>query len=104
MRLALCVALGLALAPGIGHAGTAIMAAADGCVACHGDAGALAALSGQSADHLKTLLAEFKAGHRAATVMDRITRGFSDRQLDAIADYWAAQPLPQPQSLPQAAP
>jgi cytochrome subunit of sulfide dehydrogenase len=34
---------------------------------------------------------EFRSGKRAATVMDRIARGFTDEEIDAIAAWWATQ-------------
>ena len=34
-------------------------------------------------------MAEFKAGTRAATVMDRIAKGFGPSETDAIAAWWS---------------
>jgi cytochrome c553 len=34
---------------------------------------------------------EFRSGQRAATVMDRIAKGFTDDEIQAIAAWYAAQ-------------
>jgi sulfide dehydrogenase cytochrome subunit len=34
---------------------------------------------------------EFRAGKRVASVMDRIARGFSDAEVEAIAAWYASQ-------------
>jgi cytochrome c553 len=34
---------------------------------------------------------EFRSGQRAATVMDRIAKGFTDEEIQAIAAWYAAQ-------------
>jgi cytochrome c553 len=36
-------------------------------------------------------MAEFRAGQRPTTVMDRIARGFTDDETRAIATWYAAQ-------------
>jgi sulfide dehydrogenase cytochrome subunit len=36
-------------------------------------------------------LQEFRSGQRAATVMDRIAKGFTDDEIQAIAAWYAAQ-------------
>jgi sulfide dehydrogenase cytochrome subunit len=33
----------------------------------------------------------FRSGQRSATVMDRIAKGFSDAEIDAIAEWYQAQ-------------
>jgi cytochrome c553 len=35
---------------------------------------------------------DFRSGRRAATVMDRIAKGFTDEEIQAIAAWYAAQP------------
>jgi sulfide dehydrogenase cytochrome subunit len=35
---------------------------------------------------------DFRAGRRAATVMDRIAKGFTDEEIQAIAAWYAVQP------------
>jgi cytochrome c553 len=34
---------------------------------------------------------EFRSGERAATVMDRIAKGFTDPEIEAIAAWFAQQ-------------
>jgi sulfide dehydrogenase cytochrome subunit len=36
-------------------------------------------------------LQEFRSGQRAATVMDRIAKGFTDAEIQAIAAWFAVQ-------------
>jgi cytochrome subunit of sulfide dehydrogenase len=48
-------------------------------------------LSGQSAEQIAGAMRAFKTGERPATLMNRIARGFSDDELDAIARWLAAR-------------
>lgn len=68
---------------------------ASSCANCHGTDGRLAgripALAGKSADELETKLLAFKHDEEvAATIMDRIAKGFSDAELAALASHFAA--------------
>jgi cytochrome c553 len=36
-------------------------------------------------------LQDFRAGRRPGTVMDRIAKGFTDEEIQAIAAWWATQ-------------
>jgi cytochrome c553 len=40
---------------------------------------------------------DFKSGARAATVMNRHAKGYSDVQIEQLAEYFAAQKRSQPQ-------
>ena len=67
------------------------------CASCHGtggrSAGAVPSIAGRSKADLLTMLNEFKAGKRpAATVMHQYAKGYSDAQLDSIAEYFSRQP------------
>lgn len=68
------------------------------CSACHGTQGraapqsAVPGLAGRSKDELVQLMAQFKSGQRPATVMHQISRGFSDDEVAAIAEYFSMQP------------
>jgi cytochrome c553 len=77
---------------------TVARALAASCTGCHGTGGngegGLPALAGRDAAALRAMLAEYKAGTRAATVMHQHAKGYSDAQLDAIAGWYAAQPAP----------
>jgi len=60
------------------------------CSGCHAQAARpdqIPSLSGRSADEIATAMLAFKAGTRAATVMDRIAKGFSDEEIRAIAQW-----------------
>jgi cytochrome c553 len=69
-------------------------AGAASCSGCHAPAGAggpVPPLDGRAASDTVTAMQEFRAGQRAATVMDRIAKGFSDAEIQAIAAWYAAQ-------------
>jgi sulfide dehydrogenase cytochrome subunit len=93
--LAICLAFGLALAPAAVKAAEPMAVMADACAGCHGtdghSIGGMPAFSGKSVDELKKFLREYKSGAREATVMDRIAKGYSDADLDAIAAYYASR-------------
>lgn len=68
------------------------------CAACHGTGGRpvqganVPGLAGTPAATLVEQLQAFKDGKRPATVMHQIAKGLSDAQIQAMADYFAAQP------------
>jgi cytochrome c553 len=47
------------------------------------------ALAKLPAQQIMTALQAFRAGTRPATVMDRIAKGYSDEEIDAIAQWYA---------------
>jgi len=59
------------------------------CSGCHGAGGRaqvpMPRLFGRSADMIAQALREFRADQRPATVMNRIARGYSDAEIDAVA-------------------
>ena len=59
------------------------------CSGCHGGVAPFPPLAGRDAAELVAAMDGFRAGTRPATVMDRIMRGFSKAEADAIADWWA---------------
>ena len=65
------------------------------CFTCHGTGGhpvnGLAPLAGVEAKGIETALLDFKGDRRAATIMNRIAKGFSDEQIKALADYLSKQ-------------
>jgi len=69
---------------------------ATGCAGCHGihgeGRGALPPISGQPLGVLEKALRDFKSGQRTATVMQRITKGYSDAELGRLARYFADRP------------
>jgi len=70
---------------------------AAGCAICHGTQGKpapdapLIPLAGLPRDHIATQMRAFRDGKRPATVMHQIAKGYNDAQIDAMADWFAAQ-------------
>jgi len=48
-------------------------------------------IAGASADAIVKAMQEFRSGQRPATVMDRIAKGFTDEEVQAIAKWYSAQ-------------
>lgn len=65
------------------------------CASCHGPNGnsvdGMAPLAGVSKSVLLDKMRDFRSGAAPATVMQQIAKGYSDRQLDLIAAYFASQ-------------
>ncbi len=66
------------------------------CAACHGTngvsvGGALAGLAGLNKDYFVLQMKNFKEGKRDATLMHQISKGYNDAEINALADYFAAQ-------------
>ncbi len=70
-------------------------AGAASCSGCHATATRVASpvprLIGLDQAQIVKAMQDFRAGTRAGTVMDRIAKGFTDAEIQAIAAYWAAQ-------------
>jgi len=67
------------------------------CSGCHGTDGrsatnVVAPLAGQPKEFIVTQMQLFRDGKRQATVMHQLAKGYTDAQIDLIADYLAAQP------------
>ncbi|MCP5372909.1 MAG: c-type cytochrome [Hyphomicrobiales bacterium] len=90
------------LAAGVALAGALPAKAADmadvrllvsNCFNCHGtngvSAGVIDGLDELSAPRMSKALKQFKSGEKAATIMNRIAKGYSDAEIDAIAKYIA---------------
>lgn len=67
------------------------------CANCHGTEGRtvsgsrVPSLAGLDKAYLAAQLKAFKIGARPATVMQQISKGFSDAQIESLASYFAAQ-------------
>lgn len=65
------------------------------CTHCHGtdgrSAGGTAALAGMPKDELARKMAQFKAGTRPATVMHQLSKGYTERQIELIGEYFSRQ-------------
>lgn len=61
------------------------------CFSCHGtdgrSPGAIPSLTGKNAEQALLMLKEYKAGRLAATVMTRHAKGYTDAELEAMANY-----------------
>lgn len=63
------------------------------CASCHGTNGqgledsAVTGLSNLSVEYIKTNMIWFKTGQRPATVMHQLAKGYTDEQIDIIANY-----------------
>jgi cytochrome c553 len=87
----------LALAPALAqtdaNAGRYVAA---NCANCHGTngvaKGAMPSLAGQKKDYIVEQMRAFRDGKRPATVMHQISKGYTDAQIDAVADHFARQP------------
>jgi len=66
----------------------------NGCTACHGIEGrggsAIPALAGKPADDLVAQLHAFRDQKGDATIMNRIARGFTDDEIQALATYFSS--------------
>jgi sulfide dehydrogenase cytochrome subunit len=103
MKLTIARALGSALALGAlgvacnvaaqasATAGRAYIAA--NCANCHGtsgrSAGAMPSLAGQSKVYLVEQMRAFRDGKRTATIMHQIAKGYTEAQIDAVADHFS---------------
>ena len=61
------------------------------CFSCHGtdgrSPGAIPSLTGKNAEQALLMLKEYKSGQLAATVMTRHAKGYTDAELEALANY-----------------
>ncbi len=92
-RLPVAALLALSLPAGAAWAAAAPPGAA-ACSGCHrapGHGGAVPALQGRPAAEIVAAMRAYRAGERSPTVMDRIAKGFTDGEIQAIADWLAAQ-------------
>ena len=65
------------------------------CSGCHPSSARVASpiprLAGRDKAELAKAMLEFRSGARTGTVMDRIAKGFTDDEIQAIAAWYAAQ-------------
>ena len=66
------------------------------CAACHGpdgkSPGAIPSINGKSAKFIARALHEFQQGKRPATVIGRNANGYSDEEIQLIADFFSRRP------------
>ena len=87
----------LILAPGMAAAAAAPPPGASSCTGCHAEARqpqetAFQSIRGRPAGEIADAMRAYAAGGRPATVMDRIAKGFSEDEIQAIAAWISAQP------------
>lgn len=71
--------------------------AAHTCAACHGTQGRLGdeffmPLAGMPVEQFVSTMIDFREGKRPSTLMGHVARGFTDEQLRAMGQYFAAVP------------
>ena len=69
------------------------------CANCHGTLGRpkgsqIPPLAGMKAELMLELLADYRSGRQAGTVMPQIAKGYTEAQLRLVAAYFAAQAKP----------
>jgi cytochrome c553 len=73
----------------------AIRYVAANCANCHGtlgrSGGAMPSLAGLQKPYFVEQMRLFRDGKRAATVMHQIAKGYSEEQIDALAEFFARQ-------------
>jgi len=73
------------------------------CNNCHGVGGisagaSMPSIGGLPREYLRNIMKQWKYDERSAITMNRIVKGFSDDEIDALAAYFARQPwVPVPQ-------
>jgi len=99
--LAAFMALMLIAAACPARAGDSVRLMAETCAACHSpdshshdSHSTIPSLAGRPAAELLRLLLSFRDGSRGATIMDRISRGYTREELGAMAGELAARGAP----------
>jgi sulfide dehydrogenase cytochrome subunit len=95
----LALLAGLALAAPAGWSqDQAARSLAANCTGCHGpngnSAGAIPTIAGLERAYIVTAMQEFKAGTRQATVMHQHAKGYTDQDIDILAEYFSKQKRP----------
>ena len=95
MRRALAAAIGLASIAAAVVASAEPPAGAAGCSGCHPASPRVTSpvprIAGVDRAAIVRAMQDFRSGTRTATVMDRIARGFTDTEIQAIAAWYATR-------------
>jgi cytochrome c553 len=83
--------------PALAQESPAARSLAATCTACHGPDGKSVApeavsLAGLPREHIASQVRAFRDGARPSTVMQQIAKGYSEQQIDLIADYFSRRP------------
>ncbi len=91
----------VAAAIGLASIAAAVVASAEppggaaGCTGCHPASSRVtspvARLAGLDRAAIVRAMQDFRSGQRAGTIMDRIAKGFTDDEIQAIAAWYATQ-------------
>jgi sulfide dehydrogenase cytochrome subunit len=80
-----------AAAPSAPPSPAAVVNMISNCYSCHGtdgrSPGSIPSLTGKNAEQALLMLKEYKSGRLAATVMTRHAKGYTDAELEALANY-----------------
>jgi sulfide dehydrogenase cytochrome subunit len=95
MRKALAAAIGFVSIAAAVVASAEPPAGAASCTGCHPASARVTSpvprLAGLDRAAIVRTIQDFRSGQRAATVMDRIAKGFTDEEIQAIAAWYATQ-------------
>jgi len=95
MRRALAAAIGVAAIAAAVVTSAEPPAGAVACTGCHPASTRVTSpvprLHGLEQAAIVRAMQDFRSGQRAATVMDRIAKGFTDAEIQAIAAWYATQ-------------
>ena len=95
MRHALVVAIGIVSIATAAAASAEPPAGAASCSGCHPSSARVSSpvprLTGMDQAAIVKAMQDFRSGQRAGTVMDRIAKGFTDDEIQAIAAWYATQ-------------
>jgi cytochrome c553 len=96
-RLLIVAALAVAPLAATAQENPAARSLAATCAACHGTDGRsvtqeVVGLAGLPKDHIVSQMKAFRDGSRPASVMHQIAKGYSDPQIELMADYFARRP------------
>jgi cytochrome c553 len=65
------------------------------CANCHGtdgkSAGVMPPLAGLDKNYVILQMQDFKSGKRPATIMHQLAKGYSDEQIELMAEYFSVQ-------------
>jgi sulfide dehydrogenase cytochrome subunit len=95
MRRLVAAAVGLASIAAATVVSAEPPAGAAACSGCHPSSARVASpvprLTGRDRAEIVKAMQDFRSGTRAGTVMDRIAKGFTDAEIQAIAAWYAEQ-------------
>ena len=93
MLLAAASVCGAVALPAFGQSTNLARDLAATCTHCHGTDGRSAniALAGVAKGEIVQKMKEFKAGTRQATLMHQLSKGYTEQQIELIAEYFSRQ-------------